>query len=147
MPRRPLPVPVRGGPIAGAWAVLRYLGEDGFVRIAGEIMDAVERLKAGIRDIDGLDVLVEPVLPIMGYTSTGAGHPKGGLDIHAVAQAMTSRGWFVTRAAEPPAVHLGMLTLTHVPVVGDYLRDLDAAVTDARTGAMRATNERITYGG
>ena len=27
-----------GEPIAGAWAVLRYLGEDGFVRIAGEIM-------------------------------------------------------------------------------------------------------------
>ena len=134
-----------GGPIAGAWAVLRYLGEDGFVRIAGEIMHAVERLKAGIRAIDGLDVLVEPILPIMGYA---ARRDEGNhLDIHAVARAMTERGWFVTRAAEPPAVHLGMLTLTHVPVVDQYLGDLETAVARVRSGAVRARNERITYGG
>ena len=134
-----------GGPIAGAWAVLRYLGEDGFVRIAGEIMGAVERLKAGIRAIDGLDVLVEPMLPIMGYAARDAAGDA--LDIHAVAQAMTERGWFVTRAAEPPAVHLGMLTLTHVPVVDEYLGDLEAAVERVRSGLVRATDERITYGG
>ena len=60
---------------------------------------------------------------------------------------MTARGWFVTRAAEPPAVYLGMLTLTHVLVVDDYLHDLDAAVAEVRSGAVRATDERITYGG
>ena len=68
-------------------------------------------------------------------------------DIHAVAQAMTERGWFVTRSAEPPSVHLGMLTLTHVPVVDDYLRDLEAAMARVRSGAVRAARERITYGG
>jgi len=135
-----------GGPIAGAWAVLRYLGEDGFVRIAGEIMGAVERLTAGIRAIDGLDVLVEPVLPIMGYASN-RDDAGSGPDIYAVAQAMVERGWFVTRAVEPPAVHLGMLTLTHVPVVGDYLRDLQAAVADACSGTVRPLNDEITYGG
>ena len=83
----------------------------------------------------------------MGYACSGTGDADGGMDIHAVAQAMAARGWFVTRAAEPPAVHLGMLTLTHVPVVGDYLHDLDAAVAEVRSGAVRATDERITYGG
>ena len=91
-------------------------------------------------------MLVEPILPIMGYACGGTGDAHGGMDIHAVAQAMAARGWFVTRAAEPPAVHLGMLTLTHVPVVDNYLHDLDAAVAEVRSGAVRATDERITYG-
>ena len=108
-------------------------------------MGAVGRLTAGIRAIDGLDVLVEPMLPIMGYGAgrNDAGH---GLDIHAVAQAMTEAGWFVTRSAEPPSVHMGMLTLTHVPVVDEYLRDLEAAVAGVRSGAVRAADDPITYG-
>ena len=47
---------------------------------------------------------------------------------------MTQRGWFVTRGAEPPCIHMGMLTLTHVPVVDDYLTDLAAADTDGSGG-------------
>ena len=81
----------------------------------------------------------------MGYAARDAAGDA--LDIHAVAQAMTERGWFVTRAAEPPAVHLGMLTLTHVPVVDEYLGDLEAAVERVRSGLVRATDERITHGG
>ena len=34
-----------GGPIAAAWAVLNYLGWDGYVRIAGELFEAVDSLK------------------------------------------------------------------------------------------------------
>ena len=82
----------------------------------------------------------------MGY-GTSDDDMGNGLDIHAVAQAMTERGWFVTRSAEPPSVHMGMLTLTHVPVVDEYLRDLEAAVARVRSGAVRAADEPITYGG
>ncbi|MCP5149129.1 MAG: aspartate aminotransferase family protein [Ectothiorhodospiraceae bacterium] len=129
-----------GGPIAGAWAVLRYLGEAGYVRIAGEIMGAVDRLCDGIRAIEGLELLAEPPVTILCYTS------RDGLDINAVARAMTQRGWFVTRGAEPPCIHMGMLTLTHVPVVDDYLTDLAAAVADVRAGKVTATSEAVTYG-
>ena len=34
-----------------------------------------------------------------------------------------------------------------VPEVDEYLRDLEAAVARVRSGAVRATGERITYGG
>ena len=44
------------------------------------------------------------------------------------------RGWFVTRGAEPPCIHLGMLTALHVPIVEPYLRDLQDSVTEVRAG-------------
>ena len=60
---------------------------------------------------------------------------------------MTRRGWFVTPSADPPAVHMGMLTMTHVPVVDRYLSDLARSVEEARSGAVKAAERAVTYGG
>lgn len=129
-----------GGPIAAAWAVLRYLGEDGYVRIAGEIMDAVDRMVAGIGAIDGLRVVCEPELTIVSFAADG-------FDIFAVAEAMAARGWFVARSAEPRSIHLGMMTLAHVPIVDDYLADLAACVDAVCAEGRAAASTEVTYGG
>ncbi len=129
-----------GGPIAAAWAVLNYLGWDGYVHIATELFDAIDRLKEGIRSIDGLSIIADPPLTILSYTSST-------YDIFAVAEAMTQRGWLVTRSAEPRAIHMGMLTMTHVPVVDQYLSDLADSVQAAKAGRVKANDEAITYGG
>ena len=129
-----------GGPIAAAWAVLNYLGRDGYLRIAAELFDAIDRLKKGIRSIDGLSIIADPPLTILSYTSSN-------YDIFAVAKAMTQRGWFVTRSAEPRAIHMGMLTMTHVPIVDQYLTDLAESVDQAKSGKVKANDEAITYGG
>ena len=129
-----------GGPIAAAWAVLNYLGRDGYLRIAAELFDAIDRLKKGIRSINGLSIIADPPLTILSYTSSN-------YDIFAVAKAMTQRGWFVTRSAEPRAIHMGMLTMTHIPIVDQYLTDLAESVDQAKSGKVKAYDEAITYGG
>ena len=128
-----------GGPVAAAWAVLRYLGEEGYVRIAREIMGAVERLKDGILAIDGVEIVGEPELTVMVYGARD-------LDIYAVAEALGQHGWFTGRAAEPPGIHLGMLTMTHVPVVERYLADLAESVAEVRAGGLKAKDTTATYG-
>jgi sphinganine-1-phosphate aldolase len=130
-----------GGPIAAAWAVLRYLGEEGYVDVARQIIEGRDALIAGIRAIDGLDLVCEPELTIVGYLSTD------GMDIQAVAEAMREREWFVALAAEPPSIHLGMLTMAHVPVVAEYLADLTACVDEVRGGRTAAGPATVTYGG
>ncbi len=42
-----------GGPLAQAWAVLRYVGEDGYTALAGRVAEASDRLLAGLRAIPG----------------------------------------------------------------------------------------------
>ncbi|MEO7761506.1 MAG: pyridoxal-dependent decarboxylase [Casimicrobiaceae bacterium] len=58
-----------GGAIAAAWAVMRYLGIDGYKRLAREMMRARDKMSNGIAAIDGLFVVGEPDLTAMGYGS------------------------------------------------------------------------------
>lgn len=129
-----------GGAIAAAWAVMRYLGVEGYSRLARAIMGARDRLVAGIEAIEGLHVVGRPDLSVFGFSGRG-------LDMFAVAEQMTARGWFVSTMSEPPGIHLGMPTMAHVDHVDEYLADLAAAVAAVRAGGLSTTRRDVSYGG
>ena len=128
-----------GGAIAAAWAVMRYLGEEGYKRIATTVMGTRDRFIEGISAIKGLHVLGEPELSVVAYTADD-------IDIHAVADRMAERGWFVGRGVQPPCIHLGMITFAHAPIVDEYLRDLAEAVDLVRQHGQTSANRTATYG-
>jgi glutamate/tyrosine decarboxylase-like PLP-dependent enzyme len=129
-----------GGAIASAWAVMRYLGIEGYTRIARETMEGRDRLIRGIRALDGFSLIGTPELSVIGYSAEG-------LDIHAVAQQLGRRGWFVSTMASPPGIHMGMLSPAHAAVVDEYLADLGAAAAEVREGASLVTQVDNSYGG
>jgi glutamate/tyrosine decarboxylase-like PLP-dependent enzyme len=131
-----------GGAIASAWAVMRYLGLEGYTRIARTTMEGRDRLIAGIESLDGFHVVGEPELSVMGYGATG-------IDIDAVAQELGERGWFVSGMASPPGIHMGMLSPAHAAVVDEYLADLRAAFAAVRSRADQAPVKAMdhSYGG
>ncbi len=83
-------------PIAAAWAVMRYLGEEGYVRIATAILGAFERLKAGLGAIEGVEIVGRPDLPVLAWKTPG-------LAVDRVIEEMTSKGWFLRPMARPSA--------------------------------------------
>jgi glutamate/tyrosine decarboxylase-like PLP-dependent enzyme len=121
-------------PIAAAWAVMQYLGEDGYVAKMRETMEAVETLKKGIAEIDGLHVWGEPDGTVLAIGSSTQ-------DIFAIGDVMNSRGWHFDRQEGPPALHL-MASPRHKLVVGGFLSDLRAAVAH-NTGTSTTA---ATYG-
>ena len=131
-----------GGAIASAWAVMRFLGVEGYTRIARTTMQGRDRLIAGIESLDGFHVIGEPELAVMGYGAKG-------VDIDAVAQGLGERGWFVSGMASPPGIHMGMLSPAHAAVVDEYLADLRAAVAAVRSRIDRAAVKAMdhSYGG
>lgn len=122
-------------PIAGAWAALRSLGEDGYVRLAERVREARDTLVAGIGEIDGLEVTVPPLFSVFEVSSRE-------LDLEAVADALGERGWYPDR--QPGGLHV-MLSPVHARVAGDLLRDLRAAVDEVRAGRTGA-GATATYG-
>jgi sphinganine-1-phosphate aldolase len=106
-------------PIASAWAVIRFLGHDGFVRIAREVLDSARRMQEGLKTINGVSMVCEPDLPILAWQTAG-------VPIHRVADGMRRRGWFIRTMSTPASIHLGMLSMHQGPVVDDYL----ASVSD-----------------
>jgi glutamate/tyrosine decarboxylase-like PLP-dependent enzyme len=126
-----------GGAIAAAWAVMRFLGAEGYRRIGATVMAARERLVSGLARIDGLHLWGAPDLWAVAYGANG-------YDIHAVADAMTARRWSVGRVRTPPGIHL-MLTPVHAPIVDDYLADLAASVATTGAGARPPSATPVVY--
>ncbi len=125
-------------PIAGAWAVIRHLGEEGYLRFARETLDAFDAYRSGIDAIDGLTVTGDP-----DFCSFEFGpDPEAELDIDigAVGDYMDDRGWHIDR--QQGGLHV-MLSPFHARVVDDFLSDLSAAVRAGGTGRGR----QATYGG
>jgi len=129
-----------GGAIAAAWAVMRYLGVEGYMRLARSIMQARDAMLDGIRAIDGLQVVGLPDLSVIGVTANG-------VDIFAVAEVLGRKGWFVSTMSEPAGIHLGMLTLAHVAHREEYLNDLAASVAEVRARNLTARSRDVSYGG
>ncbi|MGJ7541740.1 pyridoxal phosphate-dependent decarboxylase family protein [Variovorax sp. LT1R16] len=113
-----------GGAIAAAWAVMNYLGEDGYRRVAARVLATRRALQDGAAAL-GLPTLGNPQLSILAYGSPAH-------DIAAIGAGLTRRGWVAGYVTEPAGLH-HMLNLTHEPVVGRYLDDLAAAIQEAPT--------------
>ena len=125
-----------GGAIAGAWATLHAMGEQGYVDTARKIMAMVAEYRAGIEAI-GLEVLGNPDLSILSFTSSE-------VDMLEVGEAMTRRGWLPGLVRQPHAMHL-MLSMVHAPARQDYLRDLRASVAEVRGAGPQQRKIDATY--
>ncbi len=115
-----------GGAYAAAWGVTQYFGKAGYRKLAADTLEAVNRLKAGVAAIDGLQVMGRPQGPLFSYRSVDPD-----LSIYAVGDQMDGKGWQVNRNQHPEGLH-AMVTAQHLRVVDDYLRDLADAVATVR---------------
>ncbi len=113
-----------GGPIAAAWAILNYLGEDGYLRLTDQVMTTARRLRDGVNAIDGLHVIGQPEMTVMAIGSDQ-------LDVYEVGDELTARGWHLDRQQFPPSLHL-TVSPYHAQVVDDFLCDLNEAAAAAR---------------
>jgi sphinganine-1-phosphate aldolase len=107
-------------PIATAWAVIDHLGVDGYTEIMQELMRTVSKVRDGITAIDDLEILGDPIGPVLSFRSQT-------LDIDAVADVMDDRGWNLNRNTEPRSLHL-MLSPAHAAVADELVADLHHAV-------------------
>lgn len=127
-----------GGPIAAAWAVMSYLGEEGYLRIARETLDATNQLLEGIAAIPGLRIMGRPDATIFAFTSDE-------VDVFMLGEAMSARGWKLDRQQLPPALHL-MVTPAHLAVAGRFLADLRECTDHLRTTKPQPEGSAAMYG-
>lgn len=105
-------------PIAGAWATIAFLGDDGYMRKASQVRDATRAFQAGIGAVDGLRIAGEPDMSVFEFGSEV-------LDISAVGDVMDDRGWHLDR--QQGGLHV-MVSPYHLRVVDRFIEDLNDAV-------------------
>lgn len=118
-----------GGAIAAAWAIMHYLGQEGYLAIADKVMKTVVRLKEGIQAIDGIHVLGEPEMSLLAIGSEK-------LNLYEVGDEMALRGWHLDRQQFPPSLHL-TVNYAHVDRAEAFLSDLAGAVRAAKRPSVR----------
>lgn len=112
------------GGVAAAWAVMQHLGVDGYLRIAQKMLDGVDRYRAGLLAIEGIELIGRPDLAIVVWGSRE-------LDAYAIASRLGKKGWQPSLTRRPRAVHR-MMSMLHVDTIDEYLSDLRQTVAETR---------------
>ena len=116
----------RAGAIgAEAWAAMLAFGEEGYTIATKALLETAAVIRAGIDRIPELKVLGDP-LWVIAFASDE-------VDVYAVMDQMSARGWNLNGLQHPPAAHI-CVTLRHAQpgVAQRFVADLEAAVADVR---------------
>jgi len=78
-----------GDHAVAAWSVMRRLGREGYRESAQRLMEVVDIVSKGIESIDGLRLLVHPLLAVVNFTSDRD-------DVERIYLELRRRGWGAT---------------------------------------------------
>ncbi|KAK9047949.1 hypothetical protein SSX86_033089 [Deinandra increscens subsp. villosa] len=109
-----------GSLVAGAWAAMLSLGQEGYLKHTREIMEASKRIQQGVKEIRELFIVGRPDMTIVAFGSNI-------IDIFEVNDILSSKGWHLNPLQRPNSIHI-CVTLQHVPFVDYFLKDLNDAV-------------------
>jgi sphinganine-1-phosphate aldolase len=124
-----------GAPMAAAWAVMRHLGVDGYVELTRRVLDAADRMREGIAAADGVRVLGDGRYQLV---AMAADDPS--VDVFALGDALSRRGWFHDRQGPPDTLH-ATVSNSNVDVIDAWLADLVGCLAEVRG---TSTDDRST---
>ncbi|MEU0987405.1 aminotransferase class V-fold PLP-dependent enzyme [Streptomyces sp. NPDC005953] len=132
------------GPIAGAWAMVKLLGEPGYTAVSLKSMAMRDELAAGVVGIDGLDVHPGSRINMTLIHSRT-------LDLRPAAEQLRRRGWMFAARAVPGPASLVVVPMPHNDgQTTDFLRDLRECVESAPrlegTAAEKSPEPVSSYG-
>jgi sphinganine-1-phosphate aldolase len=110
-----------GGPMAGAWAILNFLGEEGYKKIVQDVQNATKKLIDGINAIDGLQVLGEPDMSMFSFKSDV-------INVYQLADEMNKRGWYIQGQFSTPLTPRNL----HISVSHGTIHNVAALLQDLR---------------
>ncbi len=116
-----------GGPLAAAWAVTRFIGDEGYARLAQQVRDGVRTLITEIAEIDHLQVFSEPEASLIAI------RPDDQLDVFTLCDELLVRGWY----AQPQLRFAGFPATMHLSISAATVARLPEFV-DALGGAVKS---------
>jgi glutamate/tyrosine decarboxylase-like PLP-dependent enzyme len=128
-----------GSPIAASWAAMKYLGREGYKRLAALSMEATKKMIEGIRAIPELFVLGNPRTTVFAIGSDR-------INIFALGGKMKEYRWYIDSQHLPPCLHMTVSPI-HASNVASFLTDLRSAVEEvSKLKSEEISGEAALYG-
>lgn len=125
-------------PLAASWAVLNYLGEEGYLNLARRTVSAKEQIVKGITSL-GYRIVGEAETTIFAFTSDS-------IDIFEVGAKLKEKGWFLqvqpgsSEMGMPPSLHLNSSPV-HDKVAPDFIEDLSEITESLKSRHPRTLDQ------
>ncbi|MBC7770166.1 MAG: aspartate aminotransferase family protein [Phycisphaerales bacterium] len=117
-----------GGPLAACWAILHYLGEEGYLGFARNMLEATRTIIARLSALPGIEVMGKPDFSLVAFCSDE-------FNVFTIPDLMKARGWFVQPQlgfmGSKPNIHLS-IDQAKLSKVERFLDDLEACILQAR---------------
>jgi sphinganine-1-phosphate aldolase len=125
-----------GGALASAWAVMRYLGREGFVARTATIMDIRDAFIAGLEAIGGRTLGTPDCLHF--------NFEIDGVDSLVLAEELTAETWVVSSTENPDSIQL-MITAAHEGMAAEFCATVERLCGDIRAGRRKGTGKGAVY--
>jgi tyrosine decarboxylase MnfA len=106
-----------GGNIAATYALLRYMGSEGYIKQSLKCMELVERLIEGVTKIPGLEIPVQPKMNLFAVMSET-------LNVEKISEMMRAKGWHGLYTTQVPPSFRVVVLPQNEPYIDEFLRDL-----------------------
>lgn len=127
-----------GGPLAAAWAVLHFIGDEGYMEMARKMYEGTQKLVEALPTIEGLRLLAKPQMNQIAFVSDDA-------SVFHIADEMKTRGWHIQPQLgfqdSKENIHL-QINPSATRWLDDFIKDLKESVAVAKTmesGHLSAT--------
>ena len=129
-----------GGPLAAAWAVVNFLGDDGYLELARRNLEATKKTIAGLKQIPDIRLLGEPQMCLLSFASEE-------VNVFHIIDEMKLRGWYIqpqlSYDCSPHNVHLS-INSGSLEMVEPMLADLRECVAIAKQLPFSDLAEQIS---
>ena len=127
------------GAIAAAWAVMNFLGFDGYRKLVEATLAAKDSMVNALATVDGLELCGTPHGGLIAFRGVD------GLDMFAVREGMTANGWQTGVTVDPPGFQM-ILNAHSGAIVEPFLDEITSVIEQVRSGAITAASGDISYG-
>ncbi|KAL2861397.1 pyridoxal phosphate-dependent transferase [Aspergillus pseudodeflectus] len=104
-----------GALIAGCWASLMSVGENGYIKSCLDIVNAAKKFESAINEdsrLSGnLQIVGQPMVSVIAFESK-----NDAIDIYDIADDLSAKGWHLNALQSPPAMHVAFTIPTAAAV-------------------------------
>jgi len=105
-----------GASAAATWALLKYMGKEGYTALSRNCMEITKTLAQGLKEL-GLELITEPELNIVAFKSEK-------MSVDELAQKLSDKGWAVSISSYPRAIRIIVMPHIKKEHITQFLIDL-----------------------
>ena len=117
-----------GGSLGAAWSVISYFGNEGYMKIAKDHLEATEKYAEGIRTMEGVELTADPDFCILAFRTTEK-------SLFQVADLMKERSWMV----QPVLAHGKYPACLHITISNLNLNKHEQMLADLKESIALAS--------